>query len=84
MKREQQNTFLQQLKIIFKGYRHLTKKLNRQLAQLGFRLKDSKTHYKIYYGEDHRHAVVISKTSSDYRAGLNICRQLYTLVPAHQ
>ncbi|WP_302359324.1 hypothetical protein [uncultured Mitsuokella sp.] len=68
---------------MFKGYRHLTRKLNRQLAQLGFKLENGKTHYKIYYGEDHQHAVIISKTSSDYRVGMNICRQLYTLVPAN-
>lgn len=83
MKQEQQKNFHQQLKNMFKGYRHLTRKLNRQLAQLGFKLENGKTHYKIYYGEDHQHAVIISKTSSDYRAGMNICRQLYTLVPAN-
>ena len=83
MKQEQQKNFHQHLKNIFKGYRHLTRKLNRRLAQLGFKLENGKTHYKIYYGEDHQHAVIISKTSSDYRAGMNICRQLYTLVPAN-
>ena len=83
MKQEQQKNFHQQLKNMFKGYRHLTRKLNRQLAQLGFKLETGKTHYKIYYGEDHQHAVIISKTSSDYRVGMNICRQLYTLVPAN-
>ena len=83
MKQEQQKNFHQQLKNMFKGYRHLTRKLNRQLAQLGFKLENGKTHYKIYDGEDHQHAVIISKTSSDYRVGMNICRQLYTLVPAN-
>lgn len=83
MKQEQQKNFHQQLKNMFKGYRHLTRKLNRQLAQLGFKLENGKTHYKIYYGEDRQHAVIISKTSSDYRVGMNICRQLYTLVPAN-
>lgn len=53
MKQEQQKNFHQQLKNMFKGYRHLTRKLNRQLAQLGFKLENGKTHYKIYYGEDH-------------------------------
>ena len=38
MKQEQQKNFHQQLKNMFNGYRHLTRKLNRQLAQLGFKL----------------------------------------------
>lgn len=83
MKQEQVKNFRQQLKVIFKGYRHLTRKLRQQLTYLGFSLENGKTHYKIYYGEDHQHAVIISKTASDYRAGMNICRQLYNLVPVN-
>lgn len=82
MKQEQKKNFRQQLKNIFKGYRHVTRKLSQQLTQLGFHLENGKNHYKIYYGEDRHHAVSISKTSSDYRAGMRIYHDLCTLVPA--
>lgn len=78
---KKQNSFRQQLKTIFKGYRHVTRKLIQQLTQLGFHLENGKHHYKIYYGDDHHHAVSISKTSSDYRAGMRICHDLCTLIP---
>ena len=71
----------QQLKILFKGYRHITKKIRKGLHSLGFILENGKTHYKIYYGNEHSHAVTISKTASDWRTGLNICAQLVNILP---
>lgn len=72
----EEKEFKVELKRIFRGYRRVTRKLVQDLQQLGFRLVDSKKHYKIYYRNDSHHAVVIGKTESDWRAGLNICSQL--------
>ena len=70
----------QQLKNIFKGYGHITRKIHQELAALGFIVKSGKTHAKVYYGADHSRFVTISKTSSDRRAGRNICRQINMLL----
>lgn len=69
-----------ELKVIFKGYKHLTKKINKQLANLGFTVEIGKTHIKIYYNGNSKHYVTISKTASDWRTGLNICTQLNALI----
>lgn len=70
----------EELKVIFKGYKHLTKKINKQLAHLGFNVEIGKTHIKIYYKNNNKHYVTISKTASDWRTGLNICTQLNALI----
>lgn len=69
-----------ELKVIFNGYKHLTKKINKQLANLGFTVEIGKKHIKIYYTGNSKHYVTISKTASDWRTGLNICTQLNDLI----
>ena len=70
----------EELKVIFRGYKHLTGKISQQLASLGFRTEIGKTHIKIYYRENTHMFVTLSKTASDHRTGLNACRQLNALV----
>lgn len=70
----------EELKCIFRGYRHLTRKISQQLAALGFRTEVGKTHIKIYYSDNNSKFVTISKTASDWRTGLNLCSQLNALV----
>lgn len=75
------NTSLREkLKIIFKDYKHLTRKIGHELSSLGFNIVICKTHIKIYYMNNASKFVTISKTASDWRTGLNVCSQLNSLV----
>lgn len=83
MKKGDADDIRQQIKRIFKGYSHITKKIRQELSRLGFVLEIGKTHARIYYGIDRGHFVTISKTASDWRTGLNICRQVNALLSAN-
>ena len=73
------NSLREELKRIFKGYKHLTNKISRQLNHLGFKIEIGKTHIKIYYKDNNSKYVTFSKTASDWRTGLNLCTQLNAL-----
>ena len=77
------NTSLRdELKSIFRGYKRLTKKINHELSALGIKVVVGKTHIKIYYMNNASKYVTVSKTSSDWRTGLNVCTQLNSLILA--
>lgn len=70
-----------QLKRLFVGYRAMTSKLRKKLESIGFSVKDGGKHYKLLFSYQNKSIIItISKTSSDYRCGLNIvstiCQQL--------
>lgn len=72
----------EELKSLFRGYKHFTKKICHRLEELGFHMEAGKTHVKIYYGQCRSKFVTSSKTPSDHRAGLNLCSQLWALTQA--
>lgn len=71
--------FYQCLKDCLNGYRRMTASVKRRLTRMGFRVVEGKKHIKIYWG-GHARCCVVSKTASDYKAGLNMASELYRLV----
>lgn len=57
----------------------MTKKLRRNLIKLGYDVCEGGKHYKLYYYNDNRYCITISKTPSDSRAGLNIAQEIISL-----
>lgn len=60
-----------EIRSIFKGYVSMNAKVKGALTALGFDLTDDGKHHKAVYHGDGRYTFTISKTSSDFRAGLN-------------
>ncbi|MCB9689734.1 MAG: hypothetical protein H6738_21790 [Alphaproteobacteria bacterium] len=67
---------LAEVKRVLTGYRTLGSKEKNALEKLGFRLVEDGKHHKLYFGDDDRYVVALSKTSSDGRAGLNSVSQV--------
>ncbi len=72
----------QKLKELFRGYTHMTRRVQIGLKTLGFRVKTGKKHCKIFYGNDISHPIIVSVSASDCRAGLNIARELASVLSA--
>lgn len=68
-----------ELKKMFRGYRVMTASIRQGLNRLGFSIEDGKTHYKVFF-KNNPHPIVISKTASDHRSGLNFVRNAMTVV----
>lgn len=73
---------LRVLKITFKGYTKMTASIRSKMKKLGLHATDYGKHYKVYYLNNLSHPYIISKTSSDYRAGLNIATGLFHMMTA--
>lgn len=59
----------------------LSKKVRRELTDVGFEIEDDRRHHKLIYMGDERYTFTMSKTASDHRSGKNlasdICRKLF-------
>ena len=67
------------LKKLFRDYHMMTTSIRQGLNHLGFSVEGGKTHYKVFF-KDNPHPIVISKTASDCRSGLNFVRYAMTVV----
>lgn len=65
------------VKRILKPFRTMTATIKRRLTALGFQLKITRKHIKIYYQNDKSHWALIAKTASDVKAGINVSRQIF-------
>jgi hypothetical protein len=56
-------------------------KTRRELESMGFSISEAGKHYKLVFHEDERYMLVLPKTGSDHRGGLNsasdFCRLLF-------
>lgn len=66
----------EKLKEIFRDYRSMSKDVRNGLSELGFAITEDGKHYKAVYRADDRYSFSIPKTSSDYRAGLNLASDM--------
>lgn len=69
-----------QLKQLFKCYKKMDKKTRSQLNKLGFLISEEGKHYKITHLSNDRTTVTLGKTVSDFRAGRNIARDLFSII----
>jgi len=67
------------LKNLFRGYRVMNASLRHGLMKLGFSVLNSKTHYKVFF-RDNPYPIVLAKTTSDHRCGLNFVRDAMLIV----
>jgi hypothetical protein len=70
------NNLRYDIKVMFKGYRSMTKSLRHRLKGLGFSIYEDGAHYKLFYSDDTSRFYTLSKTASDYRTGKNFASQL--------
>lgn len=65
------------IKKIFRGYRKMTKNIERTLEELGFTVVHTKSHIKLFYQDK---LFLCPTTASDVRSGMNlasiICRTI--------
>lgn len=66
----------EKLKQLLRGYKHMNASIKHGLQELGFRVETSRTHIKIYYGNDTIRPFTVSVSASDWRTGLNMAHQL--------
>lgn len=59
------------IKSVFNDYRELTAETRNKLEELGFGITSDGKHHKLVYYGDCRYQISLSKTSSDYRSGMN-------------
>lgn len=59
------------IKAAFNDYRELTAETRSKLEEMGFGITSDGKHHKIVYHGDSRYQISLSKTSSDYRSGMN-------------
>lgn len=59
------------IKTAFNDYRELTSDTRSKLEELGFEITSDGKHHKLVYHGDSRYQISLSKTSSDYRSGMN-------------
>ena len=64
------------LKNSLKGYSTMTGALRQFLEGIGFTLSDGGKHYKLTYYHDPRYTVILAKTGSDHREGMNLAAQI--------
>lgn len=67
---------VERIKNALKGYSSRDAKLERELADLGFKLRIDGRHYKVVYYDDERYVTTMTKTASDHRDGKNIAANL--------
>ena len=77
----EEKEFKVELKRMFRGYRRVTRKLVQDLQQLGFRLVDSKKHYKIYYRNDSSLSRICSSWAFGSWTAKNIIRSITGTIP---
>ncbi len=69
--------FRNELKKIFIGYKHMTPRVESNLASLGIAVGRKRNHIVLFVMNGAiRHSVSISATGSDKRAGLNIVSKI--------
>lgn len=70
-----------QIKSLLRDYQSMDAKTRRELEQMGFSISDGGKHYKLVFNEDERYTLILPKTGSDHRGGLNsvsdFCRLLF-------
>ncbi len=66
----------EEIKRIFASSGELSAASRRALEDLGFQVTEEGKHYKAVYRGDGRYTFVISKSSSDHRAGKNLASQI--------
>lgn len=65
-----------ELKAIFRSYVEMDAKTRGRLTKLGFDITEEGKHYKAVFQGDGRYTFIISKTSSDHRAGKNLASDI--------
>ena len=67
----------QYIKKLFKGYRSMSRSMERELEMLGMRVQRTKNHIKLYYNGK---LFICSASATDFRSGRNlasdICRSM--------
>jgi hypothetical protein len=64
------------IKRLLRDYRSLDAKTKSGLESLGFSIEEEGRHHKMTFHGDTRYMFTLSKTSSDYRAGLNLASDI--------
>lgn len=67
---------LAKLKDVLSQYESMTPGVRKELETLGFEVRDDGKHYKLIFRKDERFPFVLSRTSSDWRAGKNAVADL--------
>ena len=77
----QREELLAELKELLRGYRSMSSATRGSLEKIGFSISEDGKHYKLIFMGDERFTIVLPKTSSDHRSGLNafsdLKRQLF-------
>lgn len=60
---------VQEMKAILKGYKHFNRKMVVFFEGLGFTVLQTGSHVKLMF--ENGQSIILAKTPSDYRAGLN-------------
>lgn len=58
----------------------MSNSLRRELEDFGFNITSDGKHYKLLYYGDARYSAIMSKTSSDGRAGNNLASEIIKLM----
>ena len=66
----------------FKGYKRVTKTMLKTLEGYGLVILCDGKHYKVHRTDNVGGFVILAKTPSDYRSGLNVCTYLIKLIEA--
>lgn len=71
---------VQTVKTLLKGYKNVSASMKQSLIDLGFQITEEGKHYKLTYCGDNRYCIIIAKTPSDSRTGMNEAAEIAKLI----
>jgi len=60
------------IKETLKTYKKMTSSIKSALRDIGFQINEDGKHFKLLFNNDERYSVILPKTSSDHRVGMNL------------
>ena len=67
----EKDEILDSLKELLRGYREMDSTIRSELERLGFDIREDGKHYKLIFRNEERCPIILAKTGSDHRGGLN-------------
>lgn len=78
-KKKNKRTQEENIKYLFRGYRKMTRKLQKQLLELGIQIEHKKKHYVLKIDGESQ-IFICPCSASDTRSGINLANELIKVI----
>lgn len=77
---DQNDDIRNNLREILRSYKKMDRRCREALVKAGFTISEEGKHYKCIWHDDPRYSVILPKTGSDYRGGMNSASDIQNLI----